>query len=127
MAALSGFFGALAMILAAIGLYGVVAYIVVQRQSEIGIRMALGAARWRVVAMVTREVALLLSIGIAIGMTGALALARTAQSLLFGIAARDPTTFVAVPIVLAAVAALSSFLPARRATRLDPMTTLRCE
>src|SRR5262249_8010233 len=116
MAALSVFFGALAMILAAIGLYGVVAYSVVQRQSEIGIRMALGAGPWRVVAMVTREVGLLLAVGIAIGSAAALALARTAQSLLFGLSAHHPATFVAAVAALTIAAALGSFLPARRAS-----------
>jgi predicted permease len=127
LAALSGFFGVLATILAAVGLYGVVAYIVVQRRAEIGIRMALGAGRWRVIAMVMHEIALLLAAGIAVGAAGALALGRSAQSLLFGLSAHDPATFAIAVAVLAVVAALGSFPPARLAAKVDPMVTLRCE
>ena len=127
MALLSGFFGVLAAVLAAIGLYGVIAYIVVQRRSEIGIRMALGADRRRVVVMVMKDVAVLLAAGLAIGAAGSLALARTVQSLLFGLSANDPGTFITAGVVLGVVAAVGSFLPARRASRVDPMVALRCE
>jgi predicted permease len=127
MAMLSGFFGALAAALAAIGLYGVIAYIVVRRQGEIGIRMALGADRRRVIAMVMKDVAVLVAIGVVAGVAGALALVKTAQSLLFGLSANDPGTFVAAGLMLMLVAALGSFAPARRASRVDPLTALRCE
>jgi ABC-type antimicrobial peptide transport system permease subunit len=127
MALLSGFFGVLAAVLAAIGLYGVIAYIVVQRRSEIGIRMALGADRRRVVVMVMKDVAILLATGLAIGTAGSLALARTVQSLLFGLSANDPGTFITAGVALTGVAVLGSFLPARRASRVDPMVALRCE
>jgi len=127
MAALSGFFGALAVLLATIGLYGVIAYMVIRRRNEIGIRMALGADRRRVVGLVMKEAALLVAIGVGIGSVCAFAMARTAASLLYGLDARDPLTFLAAAILLAAVAALGSYLPARRASRLDPMVALRFE
>jgi len=127
MAALSGFFGALAVLLATIGLYGVIAYLVVRRRNEIGIRMALGASRAQVVGLIMKDAALLVAIGVAIGAVCSLALAQTAASLLFGLKAYDPLTFLAAALALAAVAALGSYLPARRASRLDPMTALRYE
>ena len=127
MAALSGFFGALAVLLATIGLYGVIAYLVVRRRNEIGIRMALGASRVQVVGLIMKDAALLVAIGVAIGAACSLALAQTAASLLFGLKAYDPLTFLAAALALAAVAALGSYLPARRASRLDPMTALRYE
>ena len=127
MAALSGFFGALAALLATIGLYGVMAYVMVRRRNEIGIRMALGAGRGNVIGLVMKDAALLVMTGIAIGLVCALALARTAASLLFGLSSYDALTFCGAALLLAAVAALGSYLPAYRASRLDPMTALRYE
>ncbi|HXA07124.1 MAG TPA: ABC transporter permease [Bryobacteraceae bacterium] len=127
MAALSSFFGALAALLATIGLYGVMAYMMVRRRNEIGIRVALGASRPQIVGLVMKEAALLLVIGVAAGVAGSLVFARTAATLLFGLTARDPLTFLAAAVLLAAAAALGSYLPAQRASRLDPMTALRDE
>ncbi len=127
MAALSGFFGALAALLATIGLYSVMAYVMVRRRNEIGIRMALGAGRQSVIGLVMKDAALLVMTGVAIGLACALALARTAASLLFGLSSYDALTFCGAALLLAAVAALGSYLPARRASRLDPMTALRYE
>jgi putative ABC transport system permease protein len=127
MATLSGFFGGLAVVLAVIGLYGVIAYMVARRRGEIGIRMALGADRGRVVALVLREAAWLLMLGLAAGALLALALARTASSLLFGVKPDDPPTFLAALAALAVVALIATLVPARRAAALDPMTALRDE
>ncbi len=127
LAALSGFFGVLAALLAAIGLYGVLAYSTVRRRDEIGIRMALGATRGQIVGMVMKEAALLVTLGLMIGLACALALARVAASLLFGVSPRDPVSFGAAAMLLAAAAVLGSFLPARRASRLDPVAALRAE
>jgi len=127
LAALSGFFGGLAALLAMIGLYGVLAYNTMRRRNEIGIRMALGATRSQIVGLVLREAATLVLVGLAIGLAGSLALAQTAASLLFGISARDPGQLAAAAAALSAAAALGSLLPARRAARLDPMNALRDE
>jgi ABC-type antimicrobial peptide transport system permease subunit len=126
LAVLSGFYGA-AAVLASIGLYGVISYMVVQRQNEIGIRMALGANRGRVVRLVMRDVGVMLAAGTVIGLGAAFAATRTAQSLLFEISARDPQIFVAAITVLSVVTLGSAFLPARRASKVDPMTALRCD
>ena len=127
MATLSGFFGFLAALLATVGLYGVISYTVARRTNEIGIRMALGAQRRNVVGMIMREAGLLLAIGIAIGAALSLAAARTATSLLFGLKPHDPVTLGLAVVALAAVAATATFLPAHRASRLDPMAALREE
>jgi putative ABC transport system permease protein len=127
MATLSGFFGLLAALLATIGLYGVMSYMVARRRNEIGIRLALGAARGAVIRMVLREALVLLVLGLAAGSVLALAAAQTAGSLLFGLKPRDPATFVFSIVLLAAVAALASLLPARRAANLDPTVALREE
>jgi predicted permease len=127
MATLSGFFGFLAALLATVGLYGVISYTVARRTNEIGIRMALGAQRGNVVGMIMREAGLLLAIGIAIGAALSLAAARTATSLLFGLKSHDPATLGLAIVALAAVAAAASFLPAHRASRLDPIAALREE
>ena len=127
LAALAGFFGALAALLATIGLYGVLAYHVVRRRNEIGIRMALGATRGQIVGLVLKDAALLVSIGLVIGLVGSLVIAQTLTSMLFGISARDPLRLGAAAIALAAAAAIGSLLPARRASRLDPMIALRDE
>jgi predicted permease len=127
LAALSGFFGALAALLASIGLYGVLAYNAVRRRNEIGIRMALGARRGQIMGLVVKEAALLVSIGVTIGIVCSLAVGHVAASLIFGISARDPLLLGAAAITLAAAAGIGSLLPARRASRLDPMVALRDE
>jgi len=127
MASLSGFFGALAALLAMIGLYGVISYSVAQRTSEIGVRMALGAQRGNILGMILGEVGWMLAAGLAVGAALALALGRSAGALLFGIQPHDPLTMLASAFGLAAVALLASYIPARRAALLDPMTALRDE
>ncbi len=127
MATLSGFFGFLAALLATIGLYGVMSYTVVRRTNEIGIRMALGADGGGIAAMVLREAAMLLGVGLAIGTALAMALGRTASAMLFNLKPYDPATLGMAIAAMAAVAILASYLPARRAARLDPMTALRDE
>ena len=125
MATLSGFFGGLAGILAAIGLYGVMSYMVAQRRQEIGIRMALGADRGRVLWMIGREAGLLVSIGVVTGVVMAAFVAKYATALLFGLQPRDPWTFGLAATVLIVVAAAATLLPALRAARLEPTTALR--
>jgi len=127
MAMLSGFFGALAALLAATGLYGVISYMVARRTNEIGIRMALGADRRDVVKMILREGTLLLVFGVVAGTVLALAAAATARSMLFGLQPYDPSTLGIAIVLLAAVTLAASYLPARRAAKLDPMMALRDE
>jgi predicted permease len=127
MATLSGFFGFLAALLAAIGLYGVISYMVVQRTKEIGIRMAIGAERVDVLGLILREAGLLTVTGLVIGAGLALGAAQAAKSLLYGLKPRDPLTLVAAVVVLSAVAAFASFWPAYRASKLDPLIALRYE
>ena len=127
MATLSGFFGFLAALLAAIGLYGVISYMVVQRTKEIGIRMAIGAERGDVLRLILREAGMLTIAGLLIGASLALASAQAAKSLLYGLRPRDPLTLVAAVVVLSAVAAFASFWPAYRASKLDPLIALRYE
>jgi putative ABC transport system permease protein len=127
LATLSGFFGALALLLAAIGLYGVMSYTVARRRNEIGIRMALGAEQQAILWMVLREVLLLVGAGMVVGFAVAAGATRLLASLLYGLNPRDPTTLAVSGIVLLIVSALAGYLPARRAARLDPMTTLREE
>jgi putative ABC transport system permease protein len=115
----------LALALAAVGLYGVLGYIVAERTREIGIRMALGAERRRVLSLVIRQGLTLAAIGIGIGLPGAFAASRLLRGSLFGVTAADPLTYVAIPLALLLVALLSSWLPARRATRVDPVVALR--
>ena len=124
-AMLSVFFGGLALLLAAIGLYGIVAHAVRARQAEIGLRMALGAAPSSIVRLVFKRVAILIVAGLALGLAGSLWAARFVEALLFRLEARDPVTFAGAAAVLVAVGALAAWLPARRATRLDPVTVLR--
>jgi ABC-type antimicrobial peptide transport system permease subunit len=127
MATLSGLFGLLAVLLATIGLYGVIAYMVTRRRNEIGIRMALGADGRSVVAMIMREAAILLAIGLAAGLILASAAATAARALLFGLRPRDPVTFIMATAILAVVALTASYLPAHRVAGLDPMSALREE
>jgi predicted permease len=126
-ATLSAAFGVLATLLAAIGLYGVMAFVVERRTKELGLRMALGAPQSSVVGMVMREVLLLLVIGLAIGVPLAYALSRFISSQLFGVAAADPRTGLLAICVLAVVALGAGFLPARRASAIDPIRALRYE
>jgi len=127
MASLSGFFGFLASLLAMIGLYGVVSFMVVRRRNEIGVRMALGATRKDILVLVLREAGTLLALGLAIGIVLAIGAARFARSLLFGLQPSDPATIALAAAGLAAVAAAASLLPAHRAATLDPVTALREE
>jgi predicted permease len=127
LATLSGFFGALALLLAMIGLYGVMSYNVARRRNEIGIRMALGAEQSRVLRMVLGEVAVLIGIGLVAGMAVTLATTRFVSSFLYGLTPNDPRTLGSAAVVLAIVAVVAGYLPARRASRLDPMTALREE
>ena len=120
-------FAALAMVLAATGIYGVMSYSVAQRTHEIGVRMALGARRPAVLALIIREGMLLVVVGLAIGLAGAFALTRVMSSLLFGVTAKDPITFVVVAILLSLVALIACYVPAQRATRIDPLEALRYE
>ncbi len=126
-ASLSTAFALLATLLAGIGLYGVMAYTVARRTREIGIRMALGAFRGDVVWLVMREVLLLLGIGMVIGLPAAWALSRFVEAQLYGITPADMPTIALAIAGIAAVAILAGFLPARRATRIDPMRALRWE
>ncbi|MCZ6857621.1 MAG: ABC transporter permease [Gemmatimonadetes bacterium] len=126
-ATLVSLFGFLALLLATVGLYGVLSYLVVQRTREIGIRVALGATRASVGATVLARGMKLAAAGIVIGVAGALVSAKFVTSFLYGISPRDPVTFIIVPIVLMAVACVASFLPARRATLVDPMVALRSD
>jgi ABC-type antimicrobial peptide transport system permease subunit len=124
---LCGCFGALALTLAAVGLYGVMAYAVAQRTREVGVRMALGARRFDVIGMIVREALAPVLLGVAIGIAGALAATRVISSLLFGVAPRDPLSFVLAVSAMVAVALLAAAIPARRASRVEPAIALRYE
>src|SRR5262245_39556433 len=126
-ATLSSFFGILAALLAAIGLYGVMAYAVARRTRELGIRLALGAKPRNIRWLVMRETLQLVALGMLIGLCAALVATRLIASLLFGLTPTDPLTIALASLLLLAVAALAGYLPARRASRVDPMTALRCE
>ena len=127
LATVSSFFGGLALLLACLGLYGLMAYAVARRAGEIGIRMALGARRDHILWLVLRETLWLTLAGIATGLPLALWAARYTQSLLFGIKSADPLTIAATIALLIGVAALAGYIPARRALHVDPMAALRCE
>ncbi len=127
MALLSGFFGGLAALLAMIGLYGVISYIVATRKNEIGIRMALGASRKNVIGIIVRQTLTLLGVGVGAGLVLALAAARGAGSLLFGLEPNDPLTLLGAAGFLAIIALAASYIPAYRASRVDPMNALRYE
>ena len=120
-------FAALALTLAAVGIYGIVAYSVTERTHEIGVRLALGAQRRDVVAMVVRHGMIMTVAGTGVGLAAAFAVVRVMSGLLFGVSAADPVTFIAIPVLLLAVALAACYIPARRATRVDPMIALRTE
>src|SRR5262245_31879249 len=127
MAALSGFFGQLAMVIAAVGLYGLVSYIVSTRHHELGIRVALGATRANVLGLVLRQSLTLVACGLAIGVPAALLMTRTMASLVYGLSPRDLPTVAAAVAVLALVAIGAALIPARRAASVDPMVALRVD
>ena len=124
-AILSGFFGALALLLAAVGLYGLMAYNVSQRTREIGVRMALGATRRDVLSMILQETLGMTAIGLLLGIAAALGSLHFVSNFIYGVSARDPMTLAAVCVLLAFVAALAGWLPAWKAMKVDPMVALR--
>jgi putative ABC transport system permease protein len=124
---LLGVFAGIALVIATVGIYGVISYAVSQRTHEIGIRMALGAQERDVLRMVVRRGMHLTFIGVAIGLAAALALTRIMQNLLFNVSATDPATFSLIALLLIGVALIASYIPARRATKVDPLQALRHE
>ena len=126
-AALIGGFGLLALVLASLGLYGVLSYSVAQRTQEIGVRMALGARTGDVLWLVVGDGIRLIAIGGALGLAGAFAAARVLKSMIYGVSPTDPLTFIVIPLLLTFVALLACWIPARRATKVDPLVALRCE
>ncbi len=122
-----GAFSIFALVLAAIGVYGVMSYLVTQSRHDIGLRIALGAQRSMILWLVVRQGMELAGAGIIAGIIGAFALTRLMATLLFGITARDTTTFATVPFILAAIALIATYIPAYRATQVDPMMVLREE
>src|SRR6185369_10830836 len=125
MAALSGGYAGLAALLATLGLYSVIAYMVVRRRNEIGVRIALGAERGQVVRLVLREAVILLAVGIAVGVGLSLAAGQTATSLLYGLKPHDPVSIIAAVGLLSAITLAAAYAPARRAAGLEPMIALR--
>lgn len=126
-AALLTLFGLLALLVAAVGIYGVLSYAVTERTRELGIRLAHGAQPRDLLKLVVGQGMLLAAIGLIMGLGGAFALTRLIQRLLFGVSATDPLTFAVIPLLLASVALLACWIPARRATRMDPLVALRYE
>jgi ABC-type antimicrobial peptide transport system permease subunit len=126
-AQLGGAFSLFALLLACVGLYGVMSYAVARRTNEIGVRMALGAQRRDVVWLVMREVSLLVALGVGAGLTAAMATTRLVSALLFEVRPNDPMTIALATLLMIGVAALAGYLPARRAARVDPMIALRRE
>jgi ABC-type antimicrobial peptide transport system permease subunit len=124
---LAGFFGALAVLLACIGIYGIMAYAVTGRTNEIGIRIALGAQKKDVLWLVLRETLLLVLIGVAIGLPAVYGASRLIKSQLFGLSAADPASLVLATVLMFVVAVIAAYIPARRASRTDPMVALRYE
>jgi ABC-type antimicrobial peptide transport system permease subunit len=124
---LLGAFAALAVLLAATGLYGVLAHTTARRKVEIGLRLALGARPGEVVGLFVGKGMAAVATGAAIGLVGALVLSRVIASLLYGVSARDPLTFIAVPLVVGAIGLLAAWIPARRTSSIDPAITLRSE
>jgi putative ABC transport system permease protein len=120
-------FGLIAWLLAAVGVYGVVSYSVAQRMGEFGIRLAVGAQRADILRLVARQAFWLVAIGLGLGLCGALTLTRVLKSFLFQVGTTDPLTFAAVSVFLAGVALMASYVPARRAARVDPTVALRYE
>lgn len=127
LAMLAGFFGALAAVLAAVGLYGMISLIVARRQLEIGVRLALGARRQQVVAMVMRQASLMVVVGVAVGTGLALLAGQSVGALLFGLQPHDPPTLMAAGLLLVVIAMVATFIPARRASKLDPLLSLRSD
>jgi putative ABC transport system permease protein len=124
---LAGAFGVLATVLVVVGLYGLIAYVAIGRRSEIGVRLSLGSTRAAIVQLVVRDSLLMLSVGVAIGLPVAVAVTRTAETLLFGVSATDAVTLIGATVLLVAAAGLAAGIPARRASRLDPNVVLRAE
>jgi putative ABC transport system permease protein len=126
-AVFAGAMGILGMLLAVLGLYGVVSFNATRRTQEIGVRMALGALPRDIFALVLQQVLILVATGVCVGIVSAIAISRVLSGLLLGVSSRDPMTFASISVLLAAVALVACFLPAHRAARLDPSTALRCE
>jgi putative ABC transport system permease protein len=124
---LLGLFAAVALLLASVGLYGVISYAVTQRTRELGLRMAFGAQSRDVLTLVLGQGMMLAIVGVALGLMGALALTRVMESMLFGVSATDPLTFVVIALLLICVSLLACLIPARRATKVDPLVALRYE
>jgi putative ABC transport system permease protein len=122
-----GAFAAIALVLAAVGVYGVISYAVSQRTQEIGVRVALGAQKGDVLKLIVGHGALLGGVGIAIGLVGALSVTRLLRTMLFGVSPFDPVSFVGVSLLLTTIALVASYVPARRAARVDPVEALRYE
>ena len=125
MSVLMAIFATIALVMAAMGIYGVISYSVAQRTRELGIRMALGAGKPTVIGLVLRQAAWTIGIGVAIGVLAGAATTRMLQVFLYGVGPRDPVTFVFIPAALALIGIAASYIPARRATRVDPVVALR--